>query len=72
MLRDWIKGQVAAIETGILSFESAFLGHIMLPAGDTVLERIEPDNFLSLPPPPAAHGPPRVFIAAARMRSSQW
>jgi hypothetical protein len=33
MLRDWIKGQVIAIETGMLSFEAAFLGQIMLPTG---------------------------------------
>ena len=26
MLRDWIKGQTVAIETGMLSFETAFLG----------------------------------------------
>src|ERR1035437_10137190 len=26
VLRDWIKGQITAIETGILSFEGAFLG----------------------------------------------
>jgi hypothetical protein len=55
MLRDWIKGQVTAIETGMLSFEGAFLGQIMLPSGETVLERIERDDFLSLPPPSASH-----------------
>jgi len=38
ILRDWIKGQVAAIETGVLSFEGAFLGQIMLPCGRTVLD----------------------------------
>ena len=55
ILRDWIKGQVMAIETGMLSFECAFLGQLMLPTGETVLERIERDNLLSLPPPSAAH-----------------
>ncbi|HEU0117013.1 MAG TPA: hypothetical protein VFR09_00140, partial [Alphaproteobacteria bacterium] len=35
ILRDWIKGQITAIETGILSFEGAFLGQIMLPTGKT-------------------------------------
>ena len=55
MLRDWIKGQVTAIETGMLSFEAAFLGQIMLPSGETVLERIERDNVLSLPAPTPAH-----------------
>jgi hypothetical protein len=38
VLRDWIKGQVTAIEVGILTFEGAFLGQILLPSGRTVLE----------------------------------
>jgi hypothetical protein len=50
------KGQVAAIECGLLSFEAAFLGQIMLPSGETVLERIERDNVLSLPGPPPKRG----------------
>lgn len=46
VLRDWIKGQVVAIETGVLTFEGAFLGQIMLPSGGTVLERIEQQKLL--------------------------
>lgn len=46
ILRDWIKGQVTAIETGILSFEGAFLGQLMLPSGRTVLEHVEADQLL--------------------------
>lgn len=38
ILRDWIKGQITAIETGVLTFEGAFLGQILLPNGRTVLE----------------------------------
>ena len=49
ILRDWIKGQVTAVETGMLSFEGAFLGQIMLPSGETVLERIEQTKLLALP-----------------------
>jgi hypothetical protein len=42
VLRDWIKGQITAIETGILTFEGAFLGQILIPgSGKTVLEHIE-------------------------------
>lgn len=41
ILRDWVKGQVMAIETGILTFEGAFLGQILLPSGKTVLEHAE-------------------------------
>lgn len=40
ILRDWIKGQITAVETGILSFEGAFLGQIMLPTGKTILEQV--------------------------------
>ena len=46
ILRDWIKGQVTAIETGILSFEGAFLGQIMLPSGKTVLEHANDQKLL--------------------------
>lgn len=46
ILRDWIKGQVMAIETGVLTFEGAFLGQILLPTGKTVLEQVEAANML--------------------------
>ena len=46
LLRDWIKGQVTAIECGILSFEGAFLGQILLPSGRTVLEHATEGNLL--------------------------
>jgi len=49
ILRDWIKGQITAIETGILSFEGAFLGQILLPNGQTVLERVTSTNLLPAP-----------------------
>lgn len=38
ILRDWVKAQAMAIECGILSFEAAFLGQIMLPTGQTVAQ----------------------------------
>ena len=41
ILRDWIKGQLMAIENEILSFDAAFLGQILLPSGKTVHEQIE-------------------------------
>lgn len=53
ILRDWIKGQITAIETGILTFEGAFLGQILLPqSGTTVLEHLQKVNML-----PALEGP---------------
>ena len=47
-LRDWVKGQVTAIETGMLSFEGAFLGQILLPNGQTVLEAAKSSGMLQL------------------------
>lgn len=52
ILRDWIKGQITAIETGILSFEGAFLGQILLGSGKTVLEHVAEQKIL-----PALEGP---------------
>lgn len=49
ILRDWIKGQITAIETGILSFEGAFLGQILLPNGRTVLEHVDAAKMLPAP-----------------------
>lgn len=46
ILRDWIKGQITAIETGILTFEGAFLGQILLPNGATVLQHVFATNTL--------------------------
>lgn len=47
ILRDWLKGQVMAIETGIVTFEGAFLGQIMLPNGQTVLTHARSQALLS-------------------------
>jgi len=46
ILRDWIKGQIMAVETGILTFEGAFLGQIMLPSGGTVLDHVQQRDVL--------------------------
>lgn len=46
VIRDWIKGQIMAIETGVLSFEGAFLGQILLPSGKTVLEHAQAQKLL--------------------------
>lgn len=48
ILRDWIKGQVTAIETGVLSFEGAFLGVLLLSNGNTVLEEVQKRDLLQL------------------------
>lgn len=49
VLRDWVKGQVTAIEIGVMSFEAAFLAHIMLPSGQTVINEINKQKMLSAP-----------------------
>jgi hypothetical protein len=49
ILRDWIKGQITAIETGVLSFEGAFLGQLMLPSGKTILEHAQSVKLIAAP-----------------------
>ena len=51
-MRDWIKGQVTAVETGILSFEAVFMPHMMTADGRTLLERIKDTNLLPAPESP--------------------
>ena len=46
IIRDWIKGQITAVDTGILTFEGAFLGQILLPSGRTVLETAQEQKML--------------------------
>lgn len=46
ILRDWIKGQITAIECGVLSFEAAFLPHILLPSGERLIDRIQSEKLL--------------------------
>jgi len=48
VLRDWIKGQVTAVEVGILTFEGAFLGQILLPTGKTILEHAQDSELLRI------------------------
>jgi len=51
ILRDYIKGQITAVETGILSFEGCFLGQILIGnTGKTFLELAQADQKL-LPSP---------------------
>ena len=52
ILRDWIKGQVTAIESGILSFEAVFMPYMLTADGRTVLERLEGSDMLPKPEAP--------------------
>ena len=49
LLRDWVKGQVTAIECGVLDFEAAFLPHMLTNDGTRVVDRARANNLL--PPP---------------------
>lgn len=49
ILRDWVKGQITAIECGLLSFEDVFLPYTLLPSGETVAERVRGRNLLEAP-----------------------
>lgn len=49
ILRDWIKGQITAVETGILSFEAVFMPHMLTADGRTLLERLPDTNLLPKP-----------------------
>ena len=49
ILRDWVKGQVTAVETGILSFETVFMPHMLTDNGQTLIERVAQTGLL--PPP---------------------
>jgi hypothetical protein len=48
VLRDWLKGMMTAVESGILSFEAVFLPFMLTSAGRPLHERV---NELPLPQP---------------------
>ena len=50
ILRDWVKGQVTAIETGILTFESIFMPYMLAADGRPLIEHARK----LLPPPQEA------------------
>lgn len=49
ILRDWVKGQVMAIETGILSFEAVFMPYMLTDNGQPLIERIGSAGLLPSP-----------------------
>lgn len=38
ILRDWIKGNITALECGLLTFEEMFMPHMLLPDGTRLIE----------------------------------
>ena len=49
ILRDWVKGQVTAIECGVLSFEAVFMPYMLTSDGRPLIERVQEAKLL--PPP---------------------
>lgn len=46
ILRDWVKGQTTAVECGIMSFEAAFMPHMLLSTGERVIDRVQSQGML--------------------------
>lgn len=40
ILRDWIKGNVTALECGVMTFEEMFMPHMLLPDGTRLIEKV--------------------------------
>lgn len=49
ILRDWVKGQITAIETGIISFEAVFMPHMLTHDGVPLIEKIMSEKMLPSP-----------------------
>lgn len=41
IIRDWVKGQMTAIDTGILSFEHVFMPYMLASDGRTLVEHMQ-------------------------------
>lgn len=51
VLRDWTKGQITAVECGVMSFEAAFMPHILLPTGERLVDYVANQKLLGAPEP---------------------
>lgn len=51
ILRDWVKGQITAVETGILSFEAVFMPYMLTSDGQSLMDRIQSAGLLPPPTP---------------------
>ena len=49
ILRDWIKGQMTAVECGILSFEAVFMPYMLTSDGRPLIERLEESDLMPKP-----------------------
>lgn len=48
VLRDWIKGQITAVEVGLIPFEHVFMPHMLMPDGRRLIDRVQ-SEILTLP-----------------------
>lgn len=49
ILRDWIKGQITAVECGILSFEAVFMPYMLTSDGRPLIDRLQEGDLLPKP-----------------------
>lgn len=49
ILRDWVKGQLTAVECGMLSFEAVFMPHMLTKDGRPLLDRLSEHHLLPEP-----------------------
>lgn len=49
ILRDWVKGQLTAVECGVMPFEATFMAHMVTSDGRTLLERVTEAKMLPAP-----------------------
>lgn len=49
VLRDWVKGQITAVECGVIGFEAAFMPHMLLKDGRRVIDAVHAANLLPAP-----------------------
>lgn len=55
ILRDWVKGQITAVETGILSFEAVFFPYMLTNDGRPIIDVITSGGLLPPPRDDAEH-----------------
>jgi hypothetical protein len=48
IIRDWVKGQVVAVECGVMSFEAMFMAHMIASDGRTMLDHATSNGLLQI------------------------
>jgi hypothetical protein len=54
ILRDWVKGQLTAVECGMMQFEAVFMPYMLTGDGRTLIERVAEAKMLPAPSTRAA------------------